>query len=115
MAFAKQFVVDLVKTHDNYYGWPNAVGFVRAHWNITHSDYPSGEAKHYFVAELDVDAITADSFVAIDDVTDAILEQWVTGGMTSEDVLGIENNAISLIRSSHFIESLTTHYTNPNL
>lgn len=114
MAFTKEFVVDLVKTHDNYYGWPNLVQFVQAHWKITHSSYPDGEAVHYFVKELNVDEVTEETYLAIDEVTDSVLEQWVTADLTADEVTAVENHSISIIRSSHFRSSLTTHYQNPD-
>lgn len=115
MAFNKEFIIDSVKTIDNYFGWPNAVAFVQARWKITHTDYPEGAAYHVFVQELDVESITESTFVLIDDVTDQLIEQWVTSKLDPETVIRIEMNALEVIKASHYHSALTTHYQNPDM
>lgn len=115
MAFNKQFVVDVVKVHDNYFGWENAVALVQARWIITHSEYPLGQATHVFTQELDCESITEESFIAIDDVTDADYERWVTASLNPQTVASIEDHSLNYIKKTHRIASLTTHYTNPDM
>lgn len=115
MAFSKQFVVDVVKTHDDYYGWQNAVAIVQARWIITHSDFPLGEAVHVFTQELDCQAITEESYIPIENVTDADYERWVTAAMSPELITNIENHSLAYIKKTHRMASLTTHYQNPDM
>jgi len=115
MAFNKQFVVDVVKTHEDYFGWANAVALVQARWIITHSEYPLGEAVHTFVQEIDCEGITEESFISIDDVTDADYERWVTASLSPQVIASIEDHSLRHIKKTHRIASLTTHYTNPDM
>lgn len=115
MSYAREFIKDKVLTHDSYYGWDNAVAVVHARWKITNSQYPQGFAYHHFMQELDVDHIERDTFIAIADVTDAILETWCTRHLGNNNIVEIETNSLAEIQRCHRMAQLTTHYKNPDL
>ena len=115
MSYTREFIKDKILTHDEYYGWQNTIAVIYARWKITNSQYPDGFAYHYFHKELDVDAITQDTFIAIDDVTDEQLEAWCVAGLSNNTIVEIETHNLAEIQARHKMAQLTEHYTNPDL
>lgn len=115
MSYSREFIKDRVLTHDNYYGWENAIAVIFARWKITNSQYPDGFSYHNFVKELDVNAITRDTWVPINEVTDAQLETWCTQGLTANTIAEIETHHLTQIQQQHNMAQLTEHYVNPDL
>ena len=116
MAFTHEFVVDRVLVHDNYFGFQNAVKLIQAHWVIRHTEYPDGRAHHYFEIKFDLDdpGLDPETYVPISDVSDAVIEQWLTGDLTYTQINDINANAFPMIQRVHEIESLETWYENPD-
>jgi hypothetical protein len=114
MAYNTEFIVDQVKVMDEIHQFQNAVTLVKARWRITNTDYPNGEAFHVFHKYFYHDTLEAETFVPIEDVTDAMLEQWVTGGITVEAREAIYARAMVQIQVSHAEHGLTTYYQNPD-
>ena len=112
MSYSKEFIKDKIFVHTEYYGWENAVAVVCARWKITNSQYPDGFAYHYFEKELDVNSITRETFVNIDDLTDADFEAFCAEGLTINSVCEIEMDALAEIRRSHWMATLNTYYEN---
>jgi len=113
MAFNREFIVDQVLTHDQIDDMQNVIAVIKARWKITHSDYPNGFAyhafnKYYYEGDFDLD-----NFIPIEDVTDAILEQWVTSSMVPDTVNEIYVAAMPLIRAKDAEHGLTIHFQNP--
>jgi hypothetical protein len=115
MAFSREFIVDAVYKQEEYFGWENTVLMVEARWKITHSDFPGAAVFHRFVVDLDTTFLSHDTYVPIDQVTDAILEEWVTAPLTQDQISAIEGNALPALRRIHYKNSLTVHYQNPDL
>jgi hypothetical protein len=115
MAFNKQFIVDQVKTHDNIYGFENAIALIKARWKITHSDYPNGFAYHAFHKYFHHDTYNLETFTPIQDVTDAMMEEWVSGAISPEAMNEIYNAAFPYIQATDAEHGLTTYYQNPEV
>lgn len=113
MAFNREFIVDQVKTHDSIHGFENAIALIKARWKITHSDYPNGFAYHVFQKYFHHDTYTLETFVPIEDVTDAMMEQWVSEGISPEAMNEIYNAAFPVIQATDAEVGLTTHFHNP--
>ena len=112
MSYTREFIKDKILTHDEYYGWQNAIAMVFARWKITNSQYPNGFAYHYFQKELDVNAITTDTFIPVDQVTDAQLEAWCLSGISNNTIAEIETHNLAEIQHRHKMAQLTTYYEN---
>lgn len=115
MGFSKEFIVDTLKSHDEKHGYSDVIAIVMARWKISHSDYPNGYAYHGFVIDLDLRGITEENFIAADEVTDAMIEQWCVERLTPNKIQEIEVNALPAIERMHKMNSLTTYYQNPNV
>jgi len=115
MAFSTEFIVDQVKVHPDLHGFQNAIALIRARWKITNSDHPDGFAYHMFEKAFNEDVYTLETFVAVDDVTDAMMESWLTSALTADTVLRIKMNALPRIEFTHEEARLTVHYVNPEL
>ena len=114
MAFATEFIVDVVKTHDNIHGFENAIAVIKARWRITHTDYPNGEAFHGFHKYFHHDTYELETFTPIQDVTNEMMEQWVTSAITPETREAIFHRAFTQIQVTDAEHGLTTHYQNPD-
>jgi hypothetical protein len=114
MAYTKEFIVDRVYTQPEYYGWVDTVLLVEARWKITHNDYPNASSYHLFRTELDTTDLSHDTYVPLADVTDAMLEQWVTSQLTPDQVRAIEGAALPALRYMHYKSTLNEHYSNPD-
>ena len=112
MSYSREFIKDKVLKYDEYYGWENAIAFIYARWKITNSQYPDGFAYHYFQKELNVDAITKETFISIDDVTDEQLEAWCISGISNNTIEEIQMHNLPVIQQSHKLAQMTTHYEN---
>ena len=115
MSYTRKFIKDRLLTHDEYYGWQNAIAVIYARWKITNSQYPDGFAYHYFQKELNVDAITQDTFIAIDDVTDEQLEAWCVAGLSDNTIVEIETHNLAESQARHKMAQLTEYYTKPDI
>ena len=115
MSYTREFIKDRLLTHDSHAIWSDVIAVVYARWKITNSQYPDGFAYHYFQKELDVNAITQDTFIAIDDVTNEQLETWCVAGLSNNTIVEIETHNLAEIQHRHKMAQLTEHYTNPDL
>jgi|TARA_B110000908_G_C10115593_1_gene385111 hypothetical protein len=110
MAYAREFIKDTVLTHDEYYGFANAIAVIRGRWRITNTQYPNGFAYYPISAKLDLNSMAPDTYTAIADVTDAQLEAWCAAGMTANTITEIETSVLPIIKDKHELAALTTHY-----
>lgn len=110
MAFSREFIVDQVKVHDSIHGFENAIALIKARWKITHSDYPNGYAYHAFHKYLHHDTYTLETFVPIDQVTNEMMEQWVSADITPEVLNSIYTAALPFIQMKDAEAGLTTYY-----
>ena len=111
MSFTKEFVVNEVRVHSEIHGFTNAIALIIAHWRITHSDYPNGVAYHFFRKYFHHDLYTLETFTPVEDVTDAMMEQWLTADMTPESIIEIENRAMDVIKQKDAEAGLQVYYT----
>jgi hypothetical protein len=58
------------------------------------------------------DTFELDTFVQIEDVTDAMMEEWVTAGMAEETKQRIKMANLERIRLSHEEAQLSTYFEN---
>ena len=115
MGFSKEFIVDTIKSHDEKHGYSDVIAIIAARWKIMHSDYPNGFAYHGFIIDLDLRGVTEENFVAAENVTNEMLEQWCLLNITPNQVSEIEMAALPVIERSHKMNSLTTYYQNPDV
>lgn len=112
MAFNRQFIVDQVKVYPEIHKFVNGIGLIRARWRITHTDHPDGYADHLFEKAFHHDSFELDTFVAIDDVTDAMMEEWLTADMLEATKQRIMMANLERIRRSHEEAQLSTYFEN---
>jgi hypothetical protein len=113
MSYSKEFIKDKILIHELYHQWENVINVIYARWKITNSEYPSGFSYYYFEKELDINVMERDTYIAIDDVTDAQLEAWCVADLTPNTISVIQSDGLAEIRKSHWLSTLTTHYENP--
>jgi len=112
MAYNLEFIVDQVKVHPEIHKFVNGIALIRARWKITNTDYPDGFAYHLFQKSFSHDSYTLDTFVAAEDVTDAMMEEWVTGDMHADTKQRIKMASLQQIMFSHEEAQLTTYFEN---
>ena len=112
MAFNTQFIVDKVSVYPEIHGFTNGIGQIRARWRITNTDHPDGFSDHLFEKNFHHDTFELDTFVQIADVTDAMMEEWVTAGMADETKQRVKMANLERIRLSHEEAQLTTYFEN---
>jgi hypothetical protein len=112
MAYAREFIKDAVFTHDDYYGFPDAIAVIQGRWKITNTQYPDGFAYYPLRVKLDLTVMTPATYTAVTDVTDAQLEAWCTATMTGTQIAEIEMSVLHLIQDKHERAALTTYYQN---
>ncbi len=59
-----------------------------------------------------MDAITKETFISIDDVTDEQLEAWCISGISNNTIEEIQMHNLPVIQQSHKLAQMTTHYEN---
>lgn len=114
MAFNLEFIKDTVLTHDEIHGFENAIAYVAARWKITHSDWPNGFVYHGFSKRLPIEELTLETYIPIEDVTDAQLEAWVISDVDADTRLNIQMRALPFIQQKHELFGLTRYYQNPD-
>jgi hypothetical protein len=115
MPFNTEFIVDLVKTHDEIYGFENAIALIQARWKITHTEYPNGYVYHAFRKYFHHDTYTLETFTPVDQVTNEMMEQWLTADLSPDVKNDIFHRAFPIIQQVDAEHGLTTHYQNPDL
>ena len=114
MARQLEFIKDEVLVQD-IHGFTGAIAVVKGRWKVKCTDYPNGFSYHRFYKVFDDDTLTLETFVALDDVTDEMLETWVVGDVSEDTKQKIYQAALPVIRQTHFEAGLTRHYRNPSL
>jgi hypothetical protein len=112
MAFNTQFVVDQVKVYPEIHKFTNGISLIRAHWIITNTDHPDGAAHHVFEKSFSHDSFTLETFVPVEDVTDAMMEEWVTSSIAADTIQKIKMAALERIRFTHEEAQMTTYFEN---
>lgn len=115
MSINKEFIPDILKKYDNYFGFENVISYIQARWKLTDSEYPNGVTYHSFNIKLDLTNLSNETFTPIDQITNETLELWCTQSISTTQRLEILNRALMPIISSHEINSMTTYYVNPAL
>ena len=115
MTINKEFIVDVVKKYDNYFGFENVISYIRARWKLTDPEYPNGSTYHVFNCKLDLGNLTPETFKPIDQVTNTEMEQWCEQTLSTAQKLDILNRAGEPIKYSHEINSMSVYYINPDL
>ena len=112
MAYNLEFIVDQVKVHPEIHQFVNGIALIRARWKITNTDYPDGFAYHLLQKSFSHDSYTLETFVPAEDVTDAMMEEWLTGDMHANTKQNIKMASLQQIMFSHEEAQLTTYYEN---
>lgn len=115
MAFNREFIVDQILVHEQLDDMQNAIASIKARWKITHSDYPNGVAYHVFHKIYLEGEFDLDNFIPIEDVTNAVMEQWLTANISPEAINEIYNAAFPQIKTTDATFGLTTYYENPDM
>ena len=115
MSYTREFIKDKILTHDSYAIFSNVIAVIYARWKITNSEYPNGFAYHYFHKELNVSAVTGQTFILIENVTDEQLEAWCISGLSNNTIVEIETHNLAEIQARHKMAQLTEYYTNPDI
>jgi len=110
MAYKREFIVDKIYVIDEYHDFVKAIAQVEAYWKITNDEYPKGFRNYDLSKALPVHNISRENWVAIDKVTNANLEEWLTVGMTTQDKIDIELDSQAEIMRTNLMDSWVVHY-----
>ena len=110
MAYNREFIKYEVLTHAEIHGFTNAIAYIRAALKITNTDFPNGVAYHAMEKLFPDSSYERETFIPIEDVTDAMMEEWLLADYPAEVLANIDLHALANIKKTHEKHGLTTYY-----
>jgi hypothetical protein len=110
MAFQREFIKYEVLTRDEIDGFSNAIVSISAAFKITNTEFPNGFAYHSMEKLFPDSSYELETFIPIEDVTDAMMEEWLVADYSADVLANINMHALATIKKTHEKHGLTTYY-----